>query len=220
VKGVTIVTATYNERENIPKLVKRIRKVLSGIPNEIIVVDDSSPDGTYDVARKLVDLAVKRRREGQTKCLLLGIKLARYPIVVTIDADLENPPELIPKLLEFFNEKECDLLIASRRHLPRFSEILASKTLGVLIEISDVFSNFRVYKKECMTDVKLKLGETFGAELLVIPWSKGYEICEYLYDPPPRRRNPRIGGKVKANLRIIWALIKTFCLITYLAFSR
>lgn len=208
IRGVSVVTATYNEKENLPILIARIRRVLSNISHEIVVVDDSSPDGTYEVAHELADLAIMMNREGQTKCLLTGIKRAKYPAVVTIDADLENPPELIPILLREFLKEEYDILVASRCYLPRISEVLASKTIGKLIGVSDVFSNFRVYKRECVLDFKLKLGETFGGELLAIAWKRGYKIGEYLYEPPPRRKFPRIGGRVRANLRIIWALVK------------
>jgi len=54
----------------------------------------------------------------------------------------------------------------------------------------------------------LRGGETFGAEFLVVAKKKGLSIGEINYYPPPRRKNPRIGGTIKANLRISWALIK------------
>lgn len=55
-------------------------------------------------------------------------------------------------------------------------------------------------------------GETFGAEFLVTAKKKGLAIDEIKHGPPPGRQNPRIGGKTKANLRIIWALTKSFTL--------
>lgn len=74
--GVSIVTTTWNERENIEKLIPAIRKVLHEIPHEIIVVDDNSQDGTINVAKRLAEVAVTKRREGQTKGLLHGMQLA------------------------------------------------------------------------------------------------------------------------------------------------
>ena len=91
------------------------------------------------------------------------------------------------------------------------SERLASKTLGKLLGVTDIFSNYRVYKK-LISKSSLKSGETFGAEFLVIAKKKGLRIGEIKYDPPPRRKNPRIGGAFKANLRILWALLKSFTL--------
>ncbi|MFQ6086675.1 MAG: glycosyltransferase [Candidatus Bathyarchaeia archaeon] len=210
--GVSIVTTTWNERENIRKLIPKVKDVLRYVEHEIIVVDDNSPDGTVQVAKKLADLAVKKGREGQSKGLLYGMRLARYPIIVTIDADLENDPRHIPELIEKI--RDFDIIVASRSELPRISEKITQKILGKMIGVKDAFSNFRAYKKETISSFKLRGGETFGAEFLVIAKKKGFKIGEILYEPPTRRNDPRIGGKVKANLRITWALIKS--LIIYL----
>jgi dolichol-phosphate mannosyltransferase len=212
VQGVSVVTTTWNERENIKELILRVRSALKDFPNEIIVVDDSSSDGTFDVANRFADLAVSKVREGQTKGLLYGMKLAKFPVIVTIDADLENSPDFIPSLVNRLDE--FDLVVASRTVVPRFSERLASKTLGKIFGVSDFFSNFRAYKKETIAHLNLRDGETFGGELLVIAKKNGFKIGEVTYEPPPRRSNPRIGGKTRANLRIIVALLK--CWIIYL----
>jgi len=210
--GVSIVTTTWNERKNIEKLIPNIRDALRDIEHEIIVVDDDSPDGTIQVARKLADLAVRKSREGQSKGLLHGMKLAKYPIIVTIDADLESDPRHIPELINKI--KDYDVIVASRAELPRISEKIGQRTLGKMLGVRDVFSNFRAFRKETISSFKLRGGETFGAELLVIAKKNGFKIGEIVYEPPARRKDPRIGGKVKANLRIIWALIKS--LIIYL----
>ena len=204
--GVSIVTTTWNERENIEKLIFSIRNVLQSLPHEIIVVDDNSQDGTIQIANRLADVAVTKTREGQSKGLLYGMQMAKYPIIITIDADLENDPADIPKLIQKINE--FDIVVASRTKLPRISEKIASQTLGKLVGVTDTFSNFRAYKKEIISKFNLRGGETFGAEFLVAAKKKGLKIGEIHYEPPPRRRNPRIGGTMKANLRLIWALIK------------
>jgi dolichol-phosphate mannosyltransferase len=205
--SVSIVTSTWNERKNIRKLIPNIREILRHIKHEIIVVDDDSRDGTFQVAKELADLAVKKPREGQSKGLLRGMRSAKYPIVVTIDADLENDPQHIPELIA--KTKDFDIIVASRTRLPRISEKLAQKTLGKTIGVKDAFSNFRAYKREVISSFRLKGGETFGAEFLVIAKKKGFRISEIVYDPPARRNDPRIGGSIRANLRIIWALIKS-----------
>lgn len=210
--GISIVTTTWNERENIEKLASAIRRVLQHIPHEIIIVDDNSPDGTLHVAKRLADVAVTKAREGQTKGLLYGMQLARYPVIVTIDADLENNPEHITRLIQ--QTAKYDVVVASRTKLPRISEKIASKTLGKLVGVTDTLSNFKTFKKETVSKFNLRGGETFGAEFLVIAKKKGLAIGEIKYDAPPRRKNPRIGGTTKANLRIFWALIKS--LILYL----
>lgn len=206
-RGVSIVTTTWNERENIKKLIPNIKDALRYVEHEIIVVDDDSPDETFQVAKKLADLAVRKSREGQSKGLLHGMRLARYPIIVTIDADLENDPRHIPQLIKKINA--FDIVVASRTRLPRISEKIAQKTLGKMMGVKDAFSNFRAYKKETISSFRLKGGETFGAEFSVLAKKKGFKIGEIVYEPPARRKDPRIGGKVGADLRIMWALIKS-----------
>ena len=208
--GISIVTTTWNERENIEKLIPTIRNALQQIPHEIIVVDDNSSDGTIHIANRVADVAVTKPREGQTKGLLYGMQQAKYPVIVTIDADLESNPEHIPKLIQQI--AAFDIVVASRTKLPRISEKIASKTLGKLLGVADAFSNFKAFRKETVSNFILRGGETFGAEFLLIAKKRGLTIGEIKYDPPPRRKNPRIGGKTKANLRIIWALIKSLTL--------
>jgi dolichol-phosphate mannosyltransferase len=207
VQGISVVTTTWNEKENVEELICRIRLTLQNSLHEIIVVDDSSLDGTLEVAKRFADLAVGKNREGQTKGLLLGAKLAKFPVIVTIDSDLENSPELIPSLVEELDS--FDLVVASRRVVPRFSERWASKTLGKMCRVSDFYSNFRAYRKVTLPNA-LKGGETFGGELLVVAKKKGFRIGEITYEAPTRRSKPRIGGTIRANFRIMVATCKCF----------
>ena len=62
--GISVVTTTWNERENIKNLILSVRTELKGVPHEIIVVDDNSPDGTIHVAKRYADVAVTKKREG------------------------------------------------------------------------------------------------------------------------------------------------------------
>ena len=211
VQGISVVTTTWNEKENIKELILRVQSTLKDIPHEIIVIDDSSSDGTLNSAKQYADFAVSKVREGQTKGLLYGMKYANFPLIVTIDSDLENSPEFIPAIVKKLDE--FDLVNASRSIIPRFSERWAAKTLGKIVGVSDFYSNFRAFKKELATKFDLKGGETFGGELLVIAKKNGFKIGEVSYEPPPRRSNPRIGGNTKANLRICVASLKCFVLL-------
>ncbi len=208
--GLSIVTTTWNERSTISQLICEIRTVLQDVPHEIIVIDDESPDGTVEVAKSLADIAISKKREGQTEGLLYGMRLAKYPIIITIDSDLENSPKHIPELAK--KASEYDVVVASRTIIPRISEKIASKSLGKFIGVTDIFSNFRAYKKEIVPLFKLKAGETFGAEPLVIAKKHDLKISETKYRPPPRRSKPRIGGTIKANFRILWALLKVWAI--------
>jgi dolichol-phosphate mannosyltransferase len=207
IQGISVVTTTWNEKENIESLICRIRAALKDAPHEIIVIDDNSSDGTLSLAKSFADVAVGKSREGQTKGLMFGAKLAKFPVIITIDSDLENPPEQIPGLVEKI--ADLDVVVASRKTLHRFSERWAAKTLGRIVGVSDFYSNFRAYKKETVGD-KLVGGETFGGELLIAAKKKGFRIGEIVYAPPPRRIKPGIGGLVRANLRILFASLKCF----------
>lgn len=211
-QGISVVTTTWNERENIEELIQRINAALKETLHEVIVVDDNSADGTLEVAKQYADISVSKKREGQTKGLLYGIKLAKFPVIVTIDSDLENPPELIPKLVEGLTS--YDVIVAARNTLPRASERWAAQTLGRLCHTTDFYSNFRAFKKQAIANAGLKKGETFGGELLIITKKQGCRIGEVKYDPPPRRISPRIGGSIRANWRISVASFK--CLQRYL----
>jgi dolichol-phosphate mannosyltransferase len=213
VQGISVVTTTWNEKENIKELILRIRSTLKDFPHEVIVVDDSSADGTIKIAEQYADIALSKAREGQTKGLLYGMKHAKFPIIVTIDSDLENSPELIPTLVKKLGE--FDVVNASRVIVPRFTERLAAKTLGKMVGVSDFYSNFRAFKKEVTTKFDLKGGETFGGELLVIAKKNGAKIGNVSYEPPPRRSNPRIGGNVRANFRISLANLKCLVLLIF-----
>ena len=212
VEGVSVVTTTWNERENIKELILRIRSTLKDAQHEIIVVDGSSTDETIDIAKQYADIAVSKVNEGQTKGLLHGMGLARFPVIVTIDSDLENPPEIIPELIKKLDN--CDVVNASRSVVPRFSERWAAKTLGKIVGVSDFYSNFRAFKKEVTAKFDLEGGETFGGEMLIIAKRNGFKIGELTYEAPPRRNKPRIGGNFRANLRISLASWK--CFILYL----
>lgn len=115
--SLSIVIPVYRSELIIPLLVQRIINVLEGITEsyEIILVNDGSPDGSWSVIEKLsseypairaIDLM---RNYGQHNALLAGIRAARYDIIVTMDDDLQHPPEEIPRLLAKLDEG-CDVV--------------------------------------------------------------------------------------------------------------
>lgn len=71
-QGISVVTTTWNEKQHIQELIRRIRATLKDTPYEVIVVDDNSADDTLEAARQYADIAVGKQREGQTKGLLHG----------------------------------------------------------------------------------------------------------------------------------------------------
>jgi len=206
--GISVVTTCYNERENLMRLIPAIRSVLANIQHEIIVVDDHSTDDTMNVARTLADRAVSTQRKEQSERLAIGMKLARYDAVVTIDADLENNPRHIPELVTKLNN--FDLIVASRPKLPRLSEKLFSLAYSKRLGIRDILSNYRAYRKTILNSILSAKGDTLGAGFIIEAKNKGLRICELEVEAEPRRSDPRTGNLLTANVRILAALLRTF----------
>lgn len=115
---VSVVVPTYQERDNIETLVKRLGQTLSGRDYEIVIVDDNSPDGTAAVAMTLareypIRVIQREGRLGLGSAILEGFKNAKGEIMGVIDADLQHPPELVIALVQALEEGN-DIAIASR----------------------------------------------------------------------------------------------------------
>lgn len=117
--NLAIVIPTLNERENIGEIIERIHSTLKTGQFEIVVVDDDSKDGTADLAReyaaKLGNIRVVQRegKLGLASAVLDGVKATDASIIGVIDADLQEPPESLPRLLARI-EAGHDIVIGSR----------------------------------------------------------------------------------------------------------
>ena len=120
---ISLVLPTYNEAQNLPRLIPRLTSVLEGegVPFEIIVVDDDSPDGTWALAGQMAltdrRLRVIRRRgeRGLATAVVAGWKAAQGEILGVMDADLQYPPEGLPALLRTIGaDAALDVVVASR----------------------------------------------------------------------------------------------------------
>ncbi|MCH2663257.1 polyprenol monophosphomannose synthase [bacterium] len=118
--SVTLVTPTYNERENIPLLVEEIFSALDpekDIDLELVVVDDNSPDGTGEVAESLTDrypLRVIHRagKQGLGSAVMEGWRSSHRDLIGVMDADLSHDPVILAKLIR--NLEHVDISIGSR----------------------------------------------------------------------------------------------------------
>ena len=118
---LSVILPSFNEAANIPILVKLLETALAGIAWEAIVVDDNSPDGTTEVARRIAQseprLRVIRRigRRGLSGACIEGILASSAPFVAIMDADLQHDETLLPKMLEELKSGDADLVVASRK---------------------------------------------------------------------------------------------------------
>jgi dolichol-phosphate mannosyltransferase len=115
---LSVIVPAYNEESNIPTLVERVAKALSGIDYELIIVDDGSIDNTTEVAKKFEDkhpIRVIRheRNKGKIEALKTGLQAARGEFIAFLDADMEYPPEALPTMLQKALQGH-DLVVATR----------------------------------------------------------------------------------------------------------
>src|SRR5499427_8279652 len=117
---LAVVVPTFNERDNVPKLYRKLEAALAGIAWEVIFVDDNSPDGTWDVLRGLAqqDRRVRciRRvgRRGLSGACIEGILASSAPYAAVMDADLQHDETQLPKMLSLLQNGEAELVIGSR----------------------------------------------------------------------------------------------------------
>jgi dolichol-phosphate mannosyltransferase len=115
---LSVIVPAYNEEINIPILIERVTKALSGIDYELIIVDDGSIDNTTEVAKKFEDkypIRVIRheRNKGKIEALKTGLQAARGEFIAFLDADMEYPPEALPAMLQKALQGH-DLVVATR----------------------------------------------------------------------------------------------------------
>jgi dolichol-phosphate mannosyltransferase len=117
---LSVVVPTFNERDNVIKLFRRLETALQGVGFEVVFVDDNSPDGTWQVVRELArqDSRVRciRRigRRGLSGACIEGILASGAPYAAVIDADLQHDETQLPKMLSLLQAGEADLVVGSR----------------------------------------------------------------------------------------------------------
>jgi dolichol-phosphate mannosyltransferase len=117
---LTLIIPTFNESLNIEALLKLVQAALVGVDHEILVVDDNSPDGTADIARRYaaghpeVRVIVRTTDRGLSAAVIHGMRLAHGKYVGVMDADLSHDERILPKLLEQARHGH-ELAVGSRR---------------------------------------------------------------------------------------------------------
>ena len=117
----SLIIPTFREAGNIPELVKRVSQLfLNEHQFEMLIMDDDSQDGIKEIVKQLqkdhpwLQLITRLGPKSLSQSVIDGFKLAKYPLLVTMDADLSHPPEKIPALLAAFNDPTVDFVIGSR----------------------------------------------------------------------------------------------------------
>jgi dolichol-phosphate mannosyltransferase len=180
----TIVLPTYNERENLPHVLKRIREVADGhrLPLRTLIVDDNSPDGTGELADGLalevpdVEVLHRERKEGLGKAYIAGFRHALAQgaeLLFEMDADLSHDAAYLPDFVRRI-ERGADLVLGSRyvagggvenwgllrRFISRGGCLYARTILG--IPVNDLTGGFKCFRRRVLETIDLDGIETSG----------------------------------------------------------
>ncbi|MCX7817803.1 MAG: glycosyltransferase family 2 protein [Kiritimatiellae bacterium] len=224
---VSIVVPVFNERESVEPLCRALHEVLQrhGRPYEVILVDDGSTDGSWEVLRRMIAelphlRGIRLRRNfGQTAAMSAGIDAARGAVIVTLDADLQNEPADIPTLLAAMTP-DVDVVSGWRRERkdPFWTRRLPSMIANGLISritgvaLHDYGCTLKAYRAEVLRGVRL-YGEMHRFIPALVSWV-GARVVEV-----PVRHHPRRFGRSKyglsRTLRVVLDLITVKYLLRY-----
>ncbi len=204
---ISIVIPAYNEAENIPLVVEAVGQAVKGLSYEVILVDDGSTDGTLpaieyagEVHPNVFYVALSRNF-GHQNALKAGFEHARGQCVVSLDADLQHPPDLIPQMVEKWREG-YEVVYTQRREDPELS-FFKRKTSSLFYRLLNFLSEVRVdpgasdYRLVDRAVADLVKGSTEHNLFLrgFFAWL-GFKQYKLTYTP-----NPRKHGKTKYTLR-------------------
>jgi len=227
-KRISVVMPVYNERDYISEIIRRVRA--TGIPDEIIAVDDSSTDGTSRTLDEIKDgwdsrgcaLTVLRHRKnsGKGASVRLGVRHSTGDIIIIQDADLEYDPGDYEKLLQPIVEGKADVVYGSRfmgdskgvrsflhmsgnRALTFFSNMLAHMNL------SDMETGYKVFRAEVIKNIDIE-SDRFGLEpeITAKVAKKGYKIHETSISYAGRTYKEGKKIKWKDGVAALWHILR------------
>lgn len=219
---MTVVAPAYNEEANLPYLVGQVEHALSKFEQswEFIIIDDGSKDNSLDVLKSLMVKKPFLRvihflcNSGQSAALEAGIRNAYGQVIATLDSDLQNDPNEIPKMLRLVMEGKCDFVNGWRRErndpwIRRVSTKIANAVRNRLTKesIHDSACGLKVFRRQCFQNMKLFRGmHRFLPTLAKI---QGYTVLEIEVN-----HRPRIAGKAKYGVwnRAFCSLRDTFAI--------
>ncbi len=203
---ISIVIPCHNEAGNLRELIKAIRAEVEQLQfsYEVVITDDGSRDESWEILKELaagdprIHVQKFAARFGKSAAAWAGMKIARGRYIVTLDADLQNDPKDLAKLLEPLKEYDCvcGTRVESRKHGDNFIRIGSSRIANWVRNklsgdnISDAGCGYRAFKSECIADLKLFEGmHRFMGTLFKI---EGFTVTEV-----PVSNHPRLTGQSK-----------------------
>lgn len=208
--SVSVVVPVFRSAATLDALVNRIVVALAGEKFEIILVDDASGDGTWKVAERIathvpnVKALRLGRNAGQHAALLAGVRAAEKQIVVTIDDDLQNPPEEIPRLVRALDVADVDVVYGvpssvSQASWRRGSGWLVRRLMRSVLGVDEVsnMSSFRAFRTSLRDAFDSRLGPGVSLDALLAWGTSRFTWLEVQHDE-------RIQGRSNYSLRRLW----------------
>ena len=209
---LSIIVPAYNEVENIPDLLEHTAEVISRQRRdwEVILVDDGSTDGTYEVAANLTPsypfLKVTRNRTnmGKTEAILTGLSASSGRYVAILDADLQYLPEDLPKLLEKLHEG-YDMVTGWK--VGKYSKQFVSATYNQLsrwlfkVPVHDQ-NSIKVMKRTVLEELHLR--KDWHRYIVALAVDRGYSVTEEKVQLHPRKKGyQKYGGKGRVLIGLL-----------------
>ena len=209
-KKVIAVIPALNEEKTISKVIRGVKKYV----DEIILVDDASTDKTAIIAQRDGAIVLSHKNnQGYDKSIDDGFVLAAKrgaTIILTFDGDGQHNPEDIPKIIEPILNGEADVVVGKRPHYARIAEYLFAVVAKIKANIDDPLCGLKAYHIRVYTDIGyFDRIASIGTQLMFNAKRRGYGVIQKNITLNERVDIPRFGRRVKANLRIFKAIIKT-----------
>lgn len=199
----SVILPTYNERDNLPIIYYLLDKTFTGakLNYEVVIVDDSSPDNTLEVAQALqksygkehVQIVSRKGKLGLGTAYIAGLVAAKGERVILMDADLSHHPKFIPQMIEIMDSEKVDIVTGTRyrrgggvygwdlkrKVTSRGANFLADFLLNP--GVSDLTGSFRLYERKVLEQILPQVqckGYAFQMEIIVRSKKAGYKVSE------------------------------------------
>jgi len=220
---VSVVIPVYNEINTIREIVDRVQR--TGIPEEIVIVDDGSKDGTRDLLKEMdgkggVRVVLHEKNQGKGAAVVTGIGHATGDVLLVQDADLEYDPRDYPALLKPIQEGIAQVVYGSRflgapRRSTMFWHMVANKMLTLMTNIlynnilTDMETGYKVFRREVVENMTIHARRfDFEPEFTAKILKRKYRIFEVPITFNPRDYNEGKKIKLKDAFEAVWTLIK------------
>ena len=218
---ISTVIPLYNEAESLPELIRWLQKVMkdNGYSYEIILVDDGSTDGSWEVIteHRKKDAAIKgirfRRNYGKSAALQKGFEASQGQVVVTLDADLQDSPDEIPELRAMILEQRYDLVSGwKKKRYDPWSKTIPTKLFNWVtrsisgIRLHDFNCGLKAYKRDVVKSIEV-YGEMHRYIPVIAKWAGFKRIGEKVVQHQARKYG---ASKYMGLSRFINGFLSTF----------